>query len=261
MTVRRIALLGVSATLLLTTTACAADDGADPDDTLVIGVSGSTPGLSWLNPDGSFTGFDVDLATYVAEGLGWSERQITFKALTSEQREQALVDGSVDLVVAAYPISAERDEVVDFAGPYLVAGQDLLVPADSTLTGPHSLDGRSVCAAESLPAIEEPEFSPDVRLVEASGNGECVDLLLKGEVDAVTGIDATLAGYAAQQPDLLRLLGSPFSTEYYGVGLPDGSPDVEVVDDLIRRAVDDGTWQADLERNLGPSGWTPPPPG
>ncbi len=264
MSVRRTALVGGLAALVLSLTACGDDTAVTntPDD-LVIGVSGTDPGLAMVNLDGSFSGFDVDLAAYLAKGLGWNDRDVTFEMVPPEGREAALANGDIDMIVSAYPMTAERDKAVDFAGPYFIAGQDLLVAHDSRVTGPRSLDGERVCGEEGSPAlarIKEADYSPGASLQEAADISTCVERLLADQVDAVTADDVVLAGFAETHPDDIKVVGSPFTTDYYGVGLPPGSPDVAVVNDLLARAINDGTWQADFETHFGRSGFTPPMP-
>ena len=258
----------VLALLATSVSACSDDDPVATEQArVVIGVSGTHPGLSAERADGTFSGFDVDLASYVARKLGWSERQVTFRAIPDGDREQALSTGEVDMVVSAYTITTGRAKVVDFAGPYFVAGQDLLVARTSTIGGPRSLGGKTVCGVRGsadLARVQDPGFSRTAVLKGADDIDACVDLLLAGRVDAVTTDDAVLAGFAAKHPKKLRLVGSPFSTDYYGIGLPHGSPDVAVVNSILQRAIDDGSWQAAFDRHLGASGFAaplPPVPG
>jgi len=247
-------------------TACSDDVGARvSSDELVIGVSGTDPGLAMVDERDPrlFSGFEVDLASYVADGLGWDAGDVSFVIVDAPDRETALESGTVDLVVSAYGITELREERVDLAGPYLVAGQDLLVAEDSRVTGPASLDGQTVCVTAGSPDLDRIRAAglpADALIREEEDTAACVDLLLVGEVDAVTSDDALLAGHAAQHPDQLRVVGSPFSTIYYGIGLPLGSPDVAVVDGLLARAAADGTWQEAVDRHLGTSGYTPPLP-
>lgn len=257
---RRVAALGGLVAVALSLTACGGGAQAtDAAEGLRIGVSGTDPGLAVVHDDGSFSGFDVDLASYVAEGLGWDDRDITFVAVAPEQREAALAGGELDMVVSSYPM--DRDDAVAFAGPYFVAGQDLLVTRTSRVTGPTTLGGQRVCGVRGSAGLDRVrEHAPDADLQEAPDLATCVERLLDGASDAVTGDDVALAGYAGQHPGEVKVVGSPFTVDYYGVALPAGSPDVAAVDDLLARAVDDGTWQADFERHFGASGWTAPLP-
>lgn len=262
MTVRRIAAVAGAAALVLSLTACGGDDEpVNAGDDLVIGVSGTDPRVAMVNADGSFSGFDVDIASYVAKGLGWNDRDVVFQMVEPDQRERALATGDVDMVVSTYAMTEESRKAVDFAGPYFVAGQDLLVGKDSTVTGPRSLETQMVCAQTGSPAFAGYlQAFPEASLRGADSVGDCVDLLLAGEVKAVTADDVVLAGHAAEHSADLKVVGSPFATSYYGIGLPKGSPDVAAVDALLARAIDDGTWQADVDRNFAGSGYVPPLP-
>jgi glutamate transport system substrate-binding protein len=118
----------------------------------VIGVLSEEPGMSTRKPDGTFTGFDIEIATSVAAHLGVAPRQITWRTLTPEQREPLLESGEVDLVVAGYSITAQRKKPVSFAGPYFVAGQDLLVRnEEKRITGATTLTGRTSARRRAPP--------------------------------------------------------------------------------------------------------------
>ncbi|CAN5690826.1 glutamate ABC transporter substrate-binding protein [soil metagenome] len=255
----------IAGALSLSLSSCSgsAADVPNTDNTLVIGISGTQPGLSLDGPDGP-KGFDIDVATYVAHQLGWTDSEIEFKQLDTAQRPTALESGAVDMVVAAYSITPERMQDVDFAGPYFIAGQDLMVAVDDAdITGPHSLDGKVLCStagSTSAATIKTAEYSAGVTLKEYPDNAACADALLNGEVDAMTGDDIILAGFVARNPGKLKVVGSPFSTESYGIGLPKGSPDVAVINDVLNQFVDDGTWKADFDKNLAASGYSAPMP-
>ena len=99
---------------------------------IVIGVKEDQPGLGYLDAaTGERTGFDVDIARWMAAELGFGEDQIEFKAIPSANREQELVNGNIDMYVGTYSITDDRKEQIDFAGPYAITGQGLLVAADN----------------------------------------------------------------------------------------------------------------------------------
>ena len=85
--------------------------------------------------------------------------------------------------------------------------------------------------------------------------------LLAGQVDAVTTDAVILAGYVARDPELLKIVGKPFSKESYGVGLRKGDTQgVAAVGDAIRRMISSGEWLRSLNANIGPSGYQLPAP-
>lgn len=263
------ALLAVVA-LTATATACGGGqeayasvvDKAKAEKKLVIGVKADQPGIGLRTPDGSFTGFDIDVAKYVAKALGVEPAGITFKETVSANREAFLEQGQVDMVVASYSITDARKQKVSFAGPYYVAGQDLLVRADDTaLTGPDALDGKKLCSvAGSTPAQNvKTNYAKQVQLQEERTYSACVDRVLGGQLDAITTDDVILAGYAAQHPGKLKVVGKPFSTEKYGVGLKkDDTAGRKAVNDALTRMFADGSWKKALEANFGGAGFTVP---
>ena len=74
-------------------------EGAAQGPTIAIGVAADQPGLGYLH-GGEYSGFDIDVAKYVAKTLGYAEKQIVFKQLSPAMRASALTDGTVDIFVA-----------------------------------------------------------------------------------------------------------------------------------------------------------------
>jgi len=264
------------ATLALALTACGNDGGggggssatsvvdkARNDKKLTIGIKYDQPGLGLRNADGTFSGFDVEMAKIVAKALGVEESGLTFKEAVSANREPFIEQGQVDMVVATYSITDKRKEKVSFAGPYFIAGQSLLVRSDTTdITGPESLNNnKKLCSVKgSTPAQKiKDQYAKDVQLQEFDNYSKCVEALLGKQVDAVTTDDIILAGFAAQSPGKLKLVGKTFSTEKYGIGLKkDDKAGRDAVNAAIEKSFTDGSWKAALEKTVGPSGYTIP---
>ena len=234
------------------------------DKKVTIGVKYDQPGLSMRNPDGSMSGFDVEVAKYVAEQLGYKPEDIEWKEAPSPQRETLIQSGQVDYIVATYSITPERKEKVGFAGPYFQTGQALLVLADNDdITGPESLTGnRKICSvAGSTPAKKIEKDYPDVQLQRYDTYSACIESLRNGAVEAVTTDAVILAGYAAQDPGTMKVVGQPFSMELYGIGL--SKDDTELrgkINDALQKMIESGAWQAAFDKTIGPSGYKPPPP-
>jgi glutamate transport system substrate-binding protein len=231
---------------------------------LTIGIRLDQPGLSERTLDGRFVGFDVDVAKFVAAELGVEPGKITWRESLPNTRETDLTSGAVDLVAATYSITDKRKQLVSFAGPYFVTGQDLLVRLTSTgITGPESLNGRKLCSVPGTTSAQQvrDRFAQAVQLVEYPRYPDCVTALLAGQVDAVTTDAAILAGYVTENPELLKVVGKPFSTERYGIGLRKGDTEGQrAINDAIKKMISSGAWLASLNTNIGPSGYRIPPP-
>ena len=243
--------------------------GAQEGGKLTIGISFDQPGLGLRDGD-TYSGFDVLTATYVAQALGVPKENITWQRADPAEREKLLADGDVDLVFSTYSITDERKQKVDFAGPYFLAHQDLLVRRNETdITGPDTLNGRVLCSVTGTTssAYVTANFLGDIQLVEKPRFSDCVEALAASEVDAVTTDDVILAGFAAQ-PEYkgkLKVVGKGFTDEYYGVGVPKGDDEmVAKVNEALKQYIADGSWRAALDQTVGPSGYSipsPPTPG
>lgn len=259
---RVVGAVALAIALPLAATACG---GGDDSSKLVIGTKYDQPGLGQKNPDGTVSGFDVDVAKYVANELGYPEDQIVWKESPSPQRETMIQNDQVDYIVATYSITDERKEKVDFAGPYLLTGQSLLVRADNTdITGAASLENnKKLCSvAGSTPAQRIKDEYPKVQLQQYDTYTLCVEALKNGAVDAVTTDEVILAGYAAQTPGTFKIVGDTFSDERYGIGLKKGNTELRnKINDAIEKMVSSGAWKEAFDKNLGPAGIkTPAPP-
>jgi glutamate transport system substrate-binding protein len=260
-------LVAATAVLALGLSACGSDDsGSGSGDAggsgLKVGIKFDQPGLG-LKQGSEFTGMDVDVAKYIGKQLGVDEGDIEFVQAPSAQRETLIATGQVDMVVATYSITDARKEKVSFAGPYFIAGQDLLVRADDTsITGPDTLEGKKLCSVTgSTSAQKVKEKVPGVNLQEFATYSECVAALASGAIDALTTDDTILAGYAAQEQykGKLKVVGQPFSEERYGIGLKKGdTAQCQKITDAITKMVADGEWQKIVDKNLGAAGYKPP---
>jgi glutamate transport system substrate-binding protein len=278
MRIARMTAIAAAAVLTLGVAACGGDDGDDTgsgngssasgvigkaqnDKKLVIGVKADQPGLG-LQTGTAYEGFDIEIAKIIAKGLGVPESGIEWKTTVSANREPFIQQGTVDLVVATYTINDERKTKVNFAGPYFTAGQDLLVPTSSDITGPESLDGKKVCSVSgSTPAKRIQTDYPKAQLQQFDAYSKCITALAGNQVDAVTTDDIILAGYAAQDQyaGKFKVIGKPFSTEPYGIGLKkDDSEGCKKINEILTAAGSDGSYKAAWDNTLGKSGTAAP---
>jgi glutamate transport system substrate-binding protein len=233
---------------------------------VVIGVKNDQPGLGQFDPTtNTYSGFDIEIARLVASQLGFSPDKIKYSVVQSAAREDAIARGDVDYYVGTYTINDNRKQRVAFAGPYFVAGQGLLIRKDETaVTGKESLKGKKVCSANGstpLQRVQQQQLTEPNNIIGFQTYTQCVEQLRNKQVDAVTTDDAILKGYAAQSPDQLKLVGQPFSSEPYGIGLPhDDKALRDKVNDVLQQSFQDGTWQKIYDATLGKSGSPSGPP-
>ncbi|HVL86265.1 MAG TPA: glutamate ABC transporter substrate-binding protein [Pseudonocardia sp.] len=234
---------------------------------VIMGVKNDQPGLGQFDPTtNTYSGFDVEIGRLIAAKLGFDpQAQIEYVVVQSAAREDAISRGDVDYYVGTYTINDGRKERVGFAGPYFIAGQDLLVAADNTdITGPETLMGKRVCSVTGstpIQRVRDQGLTQPENIVEFQTYTQCVEQLRQGQVDAVTTDDAILKGYAAQSPDELKVVGQTFSEEPYGIGVPREDTALRMkINDILQEAYDDGTWQQIYDATLGRSGSPAEPP-
>jgi polar amino acid transport system substrate-binding protein len=213
-------------------------------DRLVVGIDQNSYRWGYRDPaTGRIEGFDIDLAHAIAADILGDPDKIIFRAIPTNQRIPALQNGTVDLVVRTMTINCDRIKEVAFSTAYFQAGQQVLAPRESSITGYNSsLKGKRVCTAagstanealkkESFGAIIKDEHdgqASDENQLTVPNQLDCLVRLQLGEVDAVVTDNALAAGQAAQDPGV-KLVGKPFTTEFYGVAAKLGN------DDLVRR--------------------------
>ncbi|WP_412516866.1 transporter substrate-binding domain-containing protein [Actinomadura madurae] len=266
---RLAAALLAAAAVLAAGTACGIADAGESTvagkDSLVIGVNGDQPGLGERQGDGSFAGFDVDVAKEIARRLGVPAANVTFRRVTSATREKVIQDGDVDLVVASYSVTPERKVDVSFAGPYYVAHQDILVRKSDAgeIRGIHDLKGRRLCrvaGSVSFPRVHD-EQGVAALPVDADGYAGCLSELTGGRLDAVSTDDLILAGLAAKAAGNGReitVVNAPFTDEPYGVGIRKDDVDgCEAVNKAITGMYQDGTAPRLLNKWFRASGLKP----
>ena len=263
---RRISAIAVAALAATGLAACGSGSpstgsggaGGGAGESVKVGIKFDQPGLG-LKSGSTYEGFDVDVANYIAKELNFTPQ---FVEAISSQRETLISTGQVKYIVGTYSITDTRKAKVSFAGPYFVAGQDLLVTSDETgITGPDTLTGKKLCSVKgSTSASNLQKKYPGVQLQEYNTYTLCVDALKAGNVNALTTDNTILAGYAAQAANKgkLKVVGTTFSTENYGVGLKKGDTAFcTKVTTALAKFISSGEWQKSVDKWLGPAGFKP----
>ncbi len=237
---------------------------------IVIGVKFDQPGFGQSNPTtGKVEGFDVEIGKLMAAGIFGGdaasvENKIEFKESVSKNREPFIQNGEVDLVIATYTINDTRKQVVDFAGPYFVAKQDIMVKKDdTTIKGVEDLNGKKVCTAKGSTSeknVRAKAPNADVTLFDTYS--QCAEAMTDNRVVAVTTDNTILAGLVQASNGAFKLVKAPFSDEPYGIGLKKGDqPFRDFVNDRLEEIYEDGQWAKAFEATLGKIGLeTPEPP-
>jgi ABC-type amino acid transport/signal transduction systems, periplasmic component/domain len=216
-----------------------------------IGVKSDQPGWGF-EENYSRSGFDYDLANWLADQLCFTA---TFVNVSSAQREDYLISGRVDLVIATFSKTDERASRVSFAAPYVVNRQGVLVRAgDDRIQRLSDLNGMAVCTASGTTSLVQLEAAESVEItaVALTGFRECMDELLAGRVDAISTDQLILYGMAQHDPRLAVVPDLVFGhQERYGIGIPYGQIEwCEKLTAEIRKFIIGSTWDTYFRLHL-----------
>lgn len=222
---------------------------------LIVGTKFDQPLFGLQNPTtGKVEGFDTEMARLLSIRIFGTPDKVKFVETVSKNREPFLQQGKVDVVVATYTINDARKKLVDFAGPYYTAGQDIMVKSgDTTIQGVTDLNGKKVCTVEgSTSETNLRAKAPSAQVVLVDTYSACAEQLLDGRVDAVTTDNVVLLGLVSQHKDALRLVGSTFTTEPYGIGLMKGDEGFRAfLNDTLEQSYRDGDWAMAFQSTVG----------
>jgi putative glutamine transport system substrate-binding protein len=227
---------------------------------IVVGVKFDVPMFGLLNPStNKVEGFDVDIAKEIAAYIFGDPEAVEFKEAVSKNRIPFLQDGTVDIIISTMTINAEREQQIDFSIVYYLAGQSLLVPKNSAITGIPDLAGKKVGTAKGSTSEKNIRaMSPQADVQLFDGYAEAVAAMDAGRLEAVTTDDNILIGFQAKEPNKWKLVGGQFTKEPYGIGIAKNHPElVEVVNKVVKDLKASGKWKEIYKKNI-PT--TPPEP-
>ncbi|MET1052300.1 MAG: glutamate ABC transporter substrate-binding protein [Mycetocola sp.] len=221
---------------------------------LIVGEALDAPLLSQQDPSNpeNVEGFDADLAKLLAIYI-LGEPNVEIIPPASETREALLQNGTVDVVFNTYTITEERAEQVAFAGPYLESGLAVAVTSDNDdISGIDDLGGKTVIVGANTPAVTAvPEEQPTATLVSFATDPQAMQALKQGRGDAYVQ-DFTLLASNAASDSSIKVVGQPFTTEAYGIGLAHDDEDFKsFINDWLVKIQEDGTWAKVWDATLG----------
>jgi polar amino acid transport system substrate-binding protein len=211
---------------------------------LRVGVDQTTYLDGYRNPrSGDLEGFDISVAQEIAQAIFGKPGHVQFKAITQNQRIPMIESGAVDIVADSMTITCDRKKRVAFSTDYFNAGEQLLVPSDSTVTNIGELGGKKICAAAGTTSIQIIAAEPSHPIPVAVNNWtDCLVMLEQGQVAAISTDNSILAGLVAQDPDT-KLVGPLFTSEQHGIAMSRNAPDLlRFVNAVLERMRTDGTW-------------------
>jgi len=270
MTMRRTSLLLIG--LLVFVTAC---QGGNPDDLLAtiksrgeikISTDPNYAPQSFANPDGSYEGFDIDVANAIGDALGVD---VVFETPTWEAITAGSWSERWDISVGSMTVTEDRKSVLSFSDPYYYTPAQMAATDASGIDSLEGLAGMTVCAGESTTYVDwlegtlalvdapDPAEPPaDVKVTTLSTDANCAESVQAGRDDFEGFLtSSTVIQQAIDEGIELHTVGDPVFFEPLAVAIDKSGPAHEELLAEINRIIgemhEDGTLKELSEKWFG----------
>ncbi|GAA4620285.1 glutamate ABC transporter substrate-binding protein [Actinoallomurus vinaceus] len=221
--------------------------------TLIVGGTETAALFSLKDPiSGKTRGFDAGLAAMLAKYI-IGKPDVKLMQVSVNTREALLQNGTVDTVFATYTITPERAKKVAFAGPYYSSGDAILVKkGEKSINSASDLNNRTVCTeTSSVAANDIKKAAPKAKVVLFDQNTQCVQAVEDGRADAYVLDQGILLG-DAYRDHKVTVVGQPFTTEPYGIGLSQSAPEMKTfVNNWLKLIQTNGQWSELWKATIG----------
>lgn len=262
---RPLAVLGLALSLALIGTGCAKKEpgGTSKEGNVNLVKEGQLtvctglPYAPFEFQEGSeVVGFDVDLTALVAKQLGVKQEYIDtpFEGIKSGQD---LNSGKCDLAAAAMTITEEREQALDFSEGYFDARQAMLVKAGKPYKALTDLKGKKVgvqtgTTGEAYVKEQNEKQSLDLTVVAYEDLGAEEAALEGGQIEAIINDLPVWTEHIKENPGKFEIAAEFDTGEQYGMAVKTGNKALlDVVNDVLRKAKDDGTYDKIYEKWIG----------
>lgn len=212
---------------------------------LIVAVKDNRFPLGYRNAAGELNGFEIEIARRLALELLGDETAVEFRPSDNLDRVNAVVDGEVDIAIAAITVTAQRQRIASFSEPYYLDGTGFITTAPQVTSLDDLAAGRIAVLADSSTLAHVRYRLPEAALITVSSYQEAIAALDTGQVDAFAGDVSLLTGWQ-QQNSRYRLLDAIISVEPIAIVIPKGTQYSDLrraVNDAMRRWDDEGWLQ------------------
>ena len=187
-----------------------------------VGINVDAKPFGFIDEKGDVTGYDAELARYVARYILGNPDRVQFVSVTPNNRMLKVSTGEVDIVIATMTITPQRREIIDFSVPYDAAGQAILVKTSSAITSLTDLNGANVGVIWGTTAEKNMQkMVPTANLIGFKSYNNAYVALKNGSINAITSDDTILSRFAIED-STVKMLPKRYSREPYGIGFKKG---------------------------------------
>ncbi len=222
------------------------DKSATATKKLIVGFDSAYPPYGYVGDDGSYTGFDLELAQETAKRNDW---EIQLEPIDWDAKDTLMDSGAINCIWNGFTVEGREDDYT-FSGNYMINAQVVVVKKGAGISDLAGLSGKNVITQTDSAAYEvlagEDADKADVAATFASletiGDYNTAFMQLEsGAVDAVA-CDLSIAAYQlAAKPDAYEQLSEELSSEHYAVGFKKGDDaTAETVTETLKAMDSDG---------------------
>ena len=242
-------LAGCGGTKTVTTTDAPSGDDKSAASTmkLIVGFDAAYPPYGYVGDDGSYTGFDLELAQEVGRRVGW---EVQLEPIDWDAKDTLMNSGAINCIWNGFTIEGRENDYT-FSEPYMLNAQVVVVKKGSGISDLAGLAGKAVITQTDSAAYDvlagEDATQADVAAtfanLETIGDYNTAFMQLEsGAVDAVA-CDLSIAQYQmSAKPDAYVQLPEDLSSEHYAVGVKKGNTELaDAITKTLKEMNEDGT--------------------
>lgn len=194
---------------------------------IVVATDATWPPMEYVDENKQIVGFDIDLLSAAAKEGNF---EVEFVNTAWDGIFGGLAAGKYDAICSSVTITDDRKKTMDFSNPYVSIGQTIVVKKE--VEGMDSLDkfeGKKVGAQIGTTGAMEIAKNKKIILKNYDEIGLAIEDLANGRIDAVVCDNPIAANYALLNPkykQILKIVGTPFTTEEYGIAVNKGNQEI-----------------------------------
>lgn len=189
-----------------------------------VATNATYPPFTYIDNEGNFTGFDINLMFLIAEK---ENLQVEFINVNRQPLLDGMAQGKYDAAISALSITEERQKDMLFSKPYFVSGHVVTVfIQNNTITGKDSLVGKVVGVETGSTSAADVNEMQGVTAKHYTDFPTAFDDLMNGKIDAVVSDNTIASIYMANYPGKLKIVGEPFTQENYGIAVAKNKPEL-----------------------------------
>lgn len=233
----------------------AEDQASGERTTFTVGFDAEYPPYGYMNDNGEYTGFDLELAQAVCDMEGW---ELVKTPIDWDSKDMELNSGSIDCIWNGFTMNGREDDYT-WSDPYCDNSQVIVVAKDSGITSLSDLAGKTVgvqAASAALDVLSDEEQQKALAdtfgaLQQFPDYNSAFTELMAGSLDAIA-IDIGVANYQIEsRGEGYLVLEESLNSEQYAIGFKLGNEELrDIVNADVKKLAEDGT-VAELAEKYG----------